>query len=203
MVEYNTIIIGAGISGISCAIYLKRAGIKVLLLENSMPGGQLNKASVIENYPGYESIAGSELANNMFMQLEKLGVDLEKMKANIGRLVVQIVEESKNLHAIVDHVEKNISDLGGDIDTVSSTTQELAASMEETSSVAATVANMSQEIEDAAKNVANRSQDGAKQASDIHTRASEAKETAIEQRNKMNRVHKEMSASLTKALEEA
>lgn len=133
----------------------------------------------------------------------KLGVDLEKMKANIGRLVVQIVEESKNLHAIVDHVEKNISDLGGDIDTVSSTTQELAASMEETSSVAATVANMSQEIEDAAKNVANRSQDGAKQASDIHTRASEAKETAIEQRNKMNRVHKEMSASLTKALEES
>ena len=62
MVEYNTIILGAGISGISCAIYLKRAGISTLIIENNVPGGQLNKATVIENYPGYVSIEGSELS---------------------------------------------------------------------------------------------------------------------------------------------
>lgn len=133
----------------------------------------------------------------------QLAVDLDKMKESVGGLVVEVVEESKNLYAIVEHVEENIAKLATDIETISSTTQELAASMEETSSVAATVANMSGEIEDAAKNVAGRSQDGAKQASDIHMRASEAKQTAVEQRNRMNQVHREMNTSLTQALEES
>ena len=132
-----------------------------------------------------------------------LAVNLDKMKASIRGLTEEIVKESKNLYKIVENVESSITALGTDIETVSSTTQQLAASMEETASVAATVANMSEEIEDAAKNVANRSQDGAKQASDIHIRASEAKETAIEQRSKMIRVHGEMSGSLTGALEES
>ena len=133
----------------------------------------------------------------------KLAANLEKMKEAVGELILQIVAESKNLYGIVEIVEKNISELAGDIETISSTTQELAASMEETASVASTVANMSEEIEDAAKNVASRSQDGAKQAADIHERAAEAKETAIQQRNSMIRIHGEMNTSLTKALEES
>ena len=76
MVEYNTIVLGAGISGISCAIYLKRAGIKTLLLENGMPGGQLNKASIIENYPGYVSIGGSELSSMLLEQVQSNNIDL-------------------------------------------------------------------------------------------------------------------------------
>lgn len=76
MVEYNTIILGAGISGISCAIYLKRAGISTLIIENNIPGGQLNKATVIENYPGYVSIEGSVLASNLLSQVENSGVEI-------------------------------------------------------------------------------------------------------------------------------
>lgn len=76
MVEYNTIILGAGISGISCAIYLQRAGIKTLIIENGIPGGQLNKASVIENYPGYVSIAGSELSAMLLEQVQTYDIDL-------------------------------------------------------------------------------------------------------------------------------
>jgi len=76
MVEYNTIILGAGISGITCAIYLKRAGIKVLLVENNVPGGQLNKANVIENFPGYLSITGSELASVLVEQVENYDIDI-------------------------------------------------------------------------------------------------------------------------------
>ena len=72
MVEYNTIILGAGISGISCAIYLKRAGIKTLLIENYMPGGQLNKANIIENYPGFVSVSGSDLSNMLLEQVQYL-----------------------------------------------------------------------------------------------------------------------------------
>lgn len=76
MIKYDTIIIGAGISGISCAIYLKRAGISTLIVENGIPGGQLNKASVIENYPGYVSIGGSELSSMLLEQVSSYDVDL-------------------------------------------------------------------------------------------------------------------------------
>lgn len=77
MVEYNTIIIGAGISGISCAIYLKRAGLSTLLIESNMPGGQLNRIGVIENYPGYVSITGVDLAMNLLDQVNAYQVDYE------------------------------------------------------------------------------------------------------------------------------
>lgn len=76
MDKYNTIILGAGISGISCAIYLKRAGISTLIVESGVPGGQLNKASVIENYPGYTSITGSDLSMALLEQLANNNVDI-------------------------------------------------------------------------------------------------------------------------------
>lgn len=76
MEEYKVIIIGAGISGMSCAIYLKRAGISTLIIENNVPGGQLNKATTIENYPGYESITGVDLASNIFSQVSSYDVPI-------------------------------------------------------------------------------------------------------------------------------
>jgi len=72
--EYKVIILGAGISGISCAIYLKRAGIDTLIIENNMPGGQLNKIDIIENYPGYTSISGSELSFNLLEQINDMDI---------------------------------------------------------------------------------------------------------------------------------
>ena len=75
MVEYNTIILGSGISGMSCAIYLKRAGLSTLVIENNIPGGQLNKASVIENYPGYVAIEGPDLAMSIYEQVQEYDVD--------------------------------------------------------------------------------------------------------------------------------
>ena len=75
MEEYNTIIIGSGIAGMSAAIYLRRAGIKTMIIESNMPGGQLNYASTIENYPGYEEINGTDLAINILNQLNKYNPD--------------------------------------------------------------------------------------------------------------------------------
>lgn len=75
MEEYNTIIIGSGIAGMTAAIYLKRAGIDTLIIEKEAPGGQLTKACNIENYPGYESISGSVLALNIYSQLNSYNPD--------------------------------------------------------------------------------------------------------------------------------
>lgn len=72
MEEYKVIILGAGISGISCAIYLKRAGIKPLIIEKNIPGGQLNKIELIENYPGHPQITGFELTTNLLEQIKDI-----------------------------------------------------------------------------------------------------------------------------------
>ena len=56
MLEYDVVIIGSGIAGMTCAIYLKRGGINPLVIEKDAPGGQLNKISTIENYPGFIEI---------------------------------------------------------------------------------------------------------------------------------------------------
>ncbi len=74
---YDSIIIGCGPSGMTAAIYLARANKKVLILEKETIGGQMSSSPLIENYPGYESISGSELSNNMFNQMMDLGVQME------------------------------------------------------------------------------------------------------------------------------
>lgn len=77
---YDTIIIGCGPSGMSAAIYLARANKKVLILEKESIGGQISSSPLVENYPGYISISGSELSNNMFEQVLNLGVNIELEK---------------------------------------------------------------------------------------------------------------------------
>ena len=72
--NFDVVIIGSGVSGMTAAIYLKRANINCCIFEKYMPGGQIMKTSTIENYPGFTSITGPELAMNMSEQLKKLEV---------------------------------------------------------------------------------------------------------------------------------
>ncbi len=73
--DFDCIIIGAGVAGMTAAIYLKRYNINVLLLEKGSPGGQITQTPRVENYPGYVSIDGATLAMNMFEQVNNLKVD--------------------------------------------------------------------------------------------------------------------------------
>ncbi|MDR0300398.1 MAG: thioredoxin-disulfide reductase [Streptococcaceae bacterium] len=72
---YDTIIIGAGPGGMTAALYAARSNMKVLLLEQGAPGGQMNNTAEIENYPGYDTIIGPELSMKMYEPLEGLGVE--------------------------------------------------------------------------------------------------------------------------------
>lgn len=74
--NYDCVVIGAGVSGMTAAIYLKRAEINVVLLEKGAPGGQINKTSTIENYPGFIG-TGPELAMKTFEQVTNLGIPYE------------------------------------------------------------------------------------------------------------------------------
>lgn len=72
--DYNTVIIGSGVAGMTAAIYLARANISVCILEKEVPGGQITRTSTIDNYPGFMSIEGPELATNMYNQVMNLKV---------------------------------------------------------------------------------------------------------------------------------
>lgn len=74
--DFDCIIIGAGVAGMTSAIYLKRSGIDVAILEKKYVGGQINKTYTIKNYPGFKEIDGPTLAINISEQLKELDVPI-------------------------------------------------------------------------------------------------------------------------------
>lgn len=76
MKKYDVAIVGCGPAGMCAAIYLARCGISCCILEGSVPGGQMIDNGMIENYPGFKSISGSELALLIMGQLKELSVPI-------------------------------------------------------------------------------------------------------------------------------
>jgi thioredoxin reductase (NADPH) len=70
---YDVIVIGAGPAGMTAALYASRSNLSVLMIERGAPGGQMNNTAEVENYPGFDSIMGPELAYKMYENVEKFG----------------------------------------------------------------------------------------------------------------------------------
>lgn len=77
-VKTKLVIIGAGPAGITAAIYAARAGLSPVILENGVVGGQIADSSLVENYPGYPSISGRELAAKFREHLSALGTEIDE-----------------------------------------------------------------------------------------------------------------------------
>jgi len=76
MSRYEVIIIGGGPAGLTAGLYTSRAGLKTLLVERGMFGGQIVNARQVDNYPGFpEGISGFELASLMHQQATKYGLE--------------------------------------------------------------------------------------------------------------------------------
>lgn len=74
---HDIIIIGAGPAGLTAAIYALRANKSVLILEKSSFGGQMTFSPKIENYPGFISVSGTELADSLVEQALAQGAEVE------------------------------------------------------------------------------------------------------------------------------
>ena len=73
----DLVIVGAGPSGLSAAVYSASEGLDVLVLETNAPGGQAGSSSKIENYLGFPTgISGQELATRAYTQAQKFGAHL-------------------------------------------------------------------------------------------------------------------------------
>lgn len=73
----DVVVIGAGPAGLTAGLYAARARLSTLILEKAMPGGQIATTNEIENYPGFGSIMGPDLATRMQAQAEEQGARLE------------------------------------------------------------------------------------------------------------------------------
>ena len=73
--KYDIVIIGGGPAGVSAGIYASRAGRSVLIIEKYAPGGQLSLIGQIENYAGFKSINGYELAVKFEEHAKSLGIE--------------------------------------------------------------------------------------------------------------------------------
>lgn len=91
---YDTLIIGSGPAGMTAALYAARSNLKVGIIEQGAPGGQMNNTFEIENYPGYEHISGPELSMKMYEPLEKFQVE------NIYG-IVQKIEVDGNVKRVI------------------------------------------------------------------------------------------------------
>jgi thioredoxin reductase (NADPH) len=75
--EYDVVIIGAGPTGLTTAIYAARENSRVLMIEKSAPGGQAGITERLDNYPGFpEGVGGAELADRITRQARRYDVEI-------------------------------------------------------------------------------------------------------------------------------
>ncbi len=74
--DYDVIIVGGGPAGLCAAMYSGRGMLNAVLIERGAPGGELLNTELIEDYPGFESILGRDLADKMAAHAEKFGAKI-------------------------------------------------------------------------------------------------------------------------------
>ena len=74
---YDVIIVGAGMAGLTAGIYAARAGMSALIIEKLYPGGQIVRANIVENYPGFpEGVSGIDLGTKLMEQATRHGAEV-------------------------------------------------------------------------------------------------------------------------------
>lgn len=84
---YDLIIIGGGCAGLGASIYAKRYNMNVVILSETL-GGTITQTHLVENYPGFPSVSGQELANNLLQHAKANDVEMK-----MGKRVTSVKKE--------------------------------------------------------------------------------------------------------------
>lgn len=90
--DLDLLIIGAGPAGLTAGIYAARLNLKTLILEDELIGGQIRDSYIVENYPGFNKISGSDLIDKMQNQTTNLGATIDEFDKIIS---VKLTDEEK------------------------------------------------------------------------------------------------------------
>lgn len=74
--QYDIVVVGGGPGGLTAGMYGARANMKTVVVERYQPGGQIANTAEVEDYPGFEHIAGAELAMKMADHARKFGLEV-------------------------------------------------------------------------------------------------------------------------------
>lgn len=99
--DLDLLIIGAGPAGLTAGLYAARLKLNTLILEDELIGGQIREAYVVENYPGFTSIGGSELTDRMKEQSTLAGAVIDEYDTILSVKLTndeKIIETEKYLY---------------------------------------------------------------------------------------------------------
>ena len=104
--DYDIVVIGAGPAGLTAAMYAERSGLKSIVFEKANVGGQIAITPVVDNYPGFASIAGKTLVELMAKQTMNYssilqGVSVSDIKKKDGGFEITTGRGIYNAKAIV------------------------------------------------------------------------------------------------------
>jgi thioredoxin reductase (NADPH) len=104
---HDLVIVGGGPGGLTAAIYAMRAAMKTVLIEKSIPGGQMAMTDDVENYPGFERIGGAELSMKFAEHAQAFGLEIVSQEVvavvpGIGHHTVKLADGTAyKTHAVV------------------------------------------------------------------------------------------------------
>ena len=118
MAEYDILVIGSGLAGLTAGLFAARHGLSTLVLESNIPGGHLMSIEKIEDFPGFaDGIAGYELCPTLQRQAADQGAEFQraevlKLETSERLWSVQTDEESHRAKAVIVATGSSLKDLG-------------------------------------------------------------------------------------------
>jgi len=117
MAEYDVIVIGSGLAGLTAGLFSARHGLATLILESNIPGGHLISIEKIEDFPGFpDAVAGYELCPNIQRQAADQGAEFQRaevkqLQANGRTWSVLTDEEPHDAKAVIVATGSVLKDL--------------------------------------------------------------------------------------------
>jgi thioredoxin reductase (NADPH) len=118
MAEYDVIIVGPGLAGLTAGLFSSRHGLSTLILESNIPGGHLISIEKIEDFPGFpDGIAGYDLCPTVQRQAADQGAEFEraevvKLEAKDRFWSVATDEQSHLTKAVIVATGSTLKELG-------------------------------------------------------------------------------------------